>query len=1450
MRLFSSRFAAYALTCALFAGVSVEASAEIKFNAVVSSPTANAGVYTFGTDSYSPKLIKNNVFASGGGLAHDNGYYYAVRMETVMGITAVEQKSYDMSTWETDDTYTGKIEDVATASTYDQDFGLGYGCYFNEDGETFRFCLINVPYFGKTKIADLQKPWAACAFNSKGVLYALDDDGDLYTVNTTNGALTLVGSTGVSTEWITGGMIDKATDTMIYATKTDDTAALYTIDLATAKATKLYDLVNAEQLNGFFPIPAEYGANVPAASSSSLSLSVSGTALNGTIAFYPPRNAYDGTAKDGNLTYHLYDNGKEILSGETAYKGSRTSIPFELQEGGYHRFAISFSDENGEGPKKYADVKYFGMDTPKAPASLTYSYADGKVTVRWGGVSSGLHNGTIDRTNLVYRVTRWPEGKVITPEDQKTTSFVDEIPTPATRTAYWYTVEAVTGDLVSPTTTSTKFELGPIAPPYHTNFDISSDFFGYSTLNNGADTKKWEWSSDKCARVSTSAKPADNYLLLPVLNLKAGQSYEFTIETRSYSASYTEEFEVVGGKIPTVEGLTETVIEKTTVNGSESKPFTGTITALEDGDYYVAIHATTPTNGGYLYVTSIDIASGVSELAPGAVTDLKATAAANGAHSVTVTFKTPAVTLGDKELTEILKVEIYRDGELLTTMEENVAPGTEVTYTDDKDLTCGLHSYSAIAYNKYGAGSEIKVDVFVGFSAPKAVESVSMTEPQNGHVIATWPAVTEDSDGRALTDKDVKYNVYMYLAGDTYLIEEGVTGTSFEYEPFAQFEGFDSQRFVQTLVEAETEGGKSKIVPSLQTPVGTPYSTPWSESFADCTVQSIFANQIISGTDKWTLATSSDFGFEPADGDKGMMYFEGYGRAACALLTGKIDLGEMIAPAFVFQTYHYAMSGGEPNENVLEVEVRTDGGYTNVLTTTLAALGNPGNWVKVTIPLDEYAGQVVQLRVAMYNNTCAFSALDDMKVTSVAPFNLTLRSVTSPLTVEPNEEFSISADVENMGTDRALGWDATLIRDGEPVETISGPALDPEAKTTITFNQTLSVLEVGTHEYSVEIEFGADMFMGDNVKDVTVEVRNNSLPVPTALTATADNANNAVALTWTAPESPIDIIPTTENFDAPALSWATSVPGWKFIDADKGVIGSIGNKQLPVTGLQSFFVFDNTLPALQVGNVAAFNAHSGTQYLCSMYSTRAGKGISNDDWAITPELAGEPQVISLWASSFPCDPDQPQYLETFQLLYSTTGTEIADFKLIEEFRNIPPQWKEYSAYVPEGAKYFAIRCVSDYQYMLFVDDVKFKAKNGDTETMDVKGYNLYRDGRKLNTSLITATTYSDKDVNMEGKYTYRVSSVYDKGESLASDEAFIDLALSSVNAIEADAVVINAVKGGVEVNGAYGLTISIFSLEGTLIKQIEGTGSDFVALPRGIYAVKAGSVTTKLLVKE
>lgn len=1434
----------FAGMAALLMMSATQAEAQFKFNAVVSFPTESAGVYGFSTAEYNPTQIKRNVYASGGGIAYSDGYYYGVRMETMMGITAVAQTSYNMSSWEVDENYTGKITDVATAVAYNPDYGTAYGCYFNEDGETFRFCSVNVPYWGKTKIADLPKAWGACAIDDNGILYAIDEDGLLGIVNTDNGEFTEIGPTGLTTEWITGGIIDTTTGQLLYAIKNSSEAALYSVNLTTAKATKLYDLDNEEQLGGFFVPAKTYEAKAPGAAYSAPSPSFSNGSLTGTVRIAGPSACVDGSTGSGDITYHLYANGKEIATGTRAYGSySYTTVNVELPAEGSYCFAVSFSNEAGEGPRKYSDVKYIGMDTPKAPASVSVSYANGAATVKWGAVSSGLHNGTIDRANLIYRVTRWPEGIVVSPADLTTATFTDEIAMPENRTAYWYTVETVTGDKVSPAAKSASFELGPIQPPYSTEFANANDFIGYTSLS--PDGKLWQYNSSyKCAYVSTSAKPADNWLILPVARLNAGCSYGFTMNAHSYSNSYTEQFEVRFGTEPTVEAMTRTAIAETSVTGSTPTSFSGNITADEDGLYYIGIHATTPSNGGYLYVDAIAINTGISHRAPAAVTDLVVTPGKNGAHTVNATFTTPVATIGGEQLDAITRIDLLCDSEIVGSITEGISTGTTMDIADNA-APAGLHTYSIICHNSDGAGTEASAEIFIGFSAPVATDLVTMTEPRQGHVLAVWSPVTKDTEGNTLSQGDVTYNIYEYLAGDLYTIAEGIEGTSYEYDAFAEFPGFDDQRFVQTIVEAVTEGGVSRKVPSAMTPVGRPYCAPWSESFANCSVNSIFANEKIKGDDIWQMVAADDFGTVPADNDGGMMYFEAYGGGSCGLITGKIDLGDIISPAFIFQVYNYLSSS--PNENIVTVDVNAGDGYVNAFTSTVMECGTPGEWNKVTVPLDEYAGQTVQLRISATNKTFGFTHIDDLRVTSVATHNLGISAISAPRSVERNTDFSISVEIENLGLERALGYKVNLFRNDDFVASLNGQALEPEAKTAFTFTDNVDVHAPEELLYTVEIEYGPDMFAGDNTRTATVLARTSALPAVNDLDGIAENGT--VRLSWSQPADLSVGALETETFDAPSLSWATQVEGWTFYDLDGGTIGGIGNKQLPVSGRQSFFVFDNTLPALQTGNVAAFNAHSGNQYLCSMYSKKGSSFIQSDDWAVSPELSGEPQVITLYATSFPSDPDQPQYLETFQLLSSTTGNNPEDFTLIEEFANIPAQWRQYSAYLPEGTRYFAIRCVSLDQYMLFVDDVCFAAKNGNTTPVTLKGYNVYRDGVRLNAEPVTETAFSDSDIKDNSVYNYTVTGVYAEGESNRSNSVTVDTSGSGIADITASGITITATEGFAIVTGAEGLPVEVFTAEGKTVTILTGKARTAIPLAKGFYIVKAGATAAKIVVK-
>lgn len=54
------------------------------------------------------------------------------------------------------------------------------------------------------------------------------------------------------------------------------------------------------------------------------------------------------------------------------------------------------------------------------------------------------------------------------------------------------------------------------------------------------------------------------------------------------------------------------------------------------------------------------------------------------------------------------------------------------------------------------------------------------------------------------------------------------------------------------------------------------------------------------------------------------------------------------------------------------------------------------------------------------------------------------------------------------------------------------------------------------------------------------------------------------------------------------------------------------------------------------------------------------------------------------------------------------------------------------------------------------------------------GYNIYRDGEKINSSVVTGKSYTDV-CEVPGLHIYRVSSVYDAGESVLSDETSVNI---------------------------------------------------------------------------
>lgn len=61
-----------------------------------------------------------------------------------------------------------------------------------------------------------------------------------------------------------------------------------------------------------------------------------------------------------------------------------------------------------------------------------------------------------------------------------------------------------------------------------------------------------------------------------------------------------------------------------------------------------------------------------------------------------------------------------------------------------------------------------------------------------------------------------------------------------------------------------------------------------------------------------------------------------------------------------------------------------------------------------------------------------------------------------------------------------------------------------------------------------------------------------------------------------------------------------------------------------------------------------------------------------------------------------------------------------------------------------------------------------------SETIKLNGFNLYRDGEKINENLLSGFAYQDQALSA-GSYEYQVSAVYNNGEEVESEPCFLDL---------------------------------------------------------------------------
>lgn len=1329
----------------------------------------------------------------------------------------------------------------------------------NNDNTGWYMLDMTVPSF--TLIAQPQIAVRGVACSDQGQYYAIDADGKLYKVAKTTGEFTEVGNTGAKSEFRTTAAYDELSGMIFYVTVNEEGSSLYRIDPATAVGTKVYDFPQLLQLTNLYFPPREARDKAPAMPEN-MTVNFPQGSLTGAVEFDIPAMTYDDEPAEGRLAYKVMftwtansqtgEKESKEFTGSAAY-GEHVAETVTLPAARRYDIKVCCTNEAGTGPWTKTITKYLGPDAPDTPYSFKGVYEDGKWKLTWGAHSTtGSNGGDIDPNTVQYILTFMPEGRQII-TDPGATSYEEEMAEPKEFAKYYWTCQALLGEVKASNIRSTdKVGLGNIYPYWSddlTSYTTSTKkdaLAGFQVLDLAEKHGDWSWVSPQWINHAHWRGVDENsYLVFPKVYLYGGRYYTFNFTAGKYGSAYgNPEIRVVMGTAPTEEGLNEKVLMENTAltkvasyvnRGETGEKYSVSFMPEHDGVYYLAIHHCNKDDGSVkgnaglynLRVGGFEITSPIIPGAPQEVINLAATPDVDGGKSVTLSFTCPRENMGGTALMGMTRAEIKR-GDLMVAD----VPLTGSTFKWlDSEPAMGDNSYTVTPYNNDGAGNPTTVSCYVGMTVPADVAELKAEETETkGTVKLTWTAVEKDKNGK--NAQNVRYAIVRNIGGENEIVAENLKTT--EYTD--KVTNGEQTMAVYGVKAVTAEGVSDNWAASKTLLLGNAYNTPYVESINQGEPSSLLIAEASSSYGRWELFYDDDLaGVESVDHDNGFIGFNSQiSGTQGALTTGRIAVPkELENPVFTF--YYFLMPQGR---NTIDVLIRTDDNpeYQHLYTFTAGPDG-PG-WQVCAVDMTPFLGKTVRMTLLVSTVSHTFTLIDRLALQRMADVDMNNVTIAAPAKSGLNEEVEVTVGFMNAALKPAKDYTVELMRNGEKIDEIAGEELGICERGSVTFTDVIPQTAGDFVEYEAKVVIAGDENEADNCsrKAAVVTVIKPELPVATALKADR-SSETEVILQWAAPDMdtrPLETV--TEGFEGHKTG-DKDIAGWINLDRDGRAIGFGGSSNIKFPGLVKD---ESPAPWLAVNDTEnnCDPAHGGNVFMGACYLTDRS---TNDDWLISPELSGKAQTISLWAKSY----TNFYGGDRIEVLYSMSGTDPKDFEEAFSYPYVPVAWTECKVDLPEGARHFAIRCTSIYQIMLCVDDVTYSPKGAALVAMDLLGYNIWRDGKRVNEQPVTDTNFKD-NVPANEVYNYQVTAVYDRGESAAC-QAVSAGKYSSVGNIGVDGASVYVSDGAIVVENAGDSPVSISRVDGSVVYT--GRGDACVDVSGAVYIVTVGTKAVKVMVR-
>lgn len=1424
------------------------------------SPYTDFGVYQIPTnDAMTFIPVKTGPWARGGAVFHNGIYYMHCYDEDDYSDECV---GYDLETgkekyWTDVNVYTVGM-DVWENQVYGIVWKKGSG------GGTYSLCKINHKpedddndaKVTTNTIAELRGHFSGFAIDGEGQAYTLKssyDEGDyseayLYKIDLQTGALSKVGEELGYDYYVkqTSMAFERQSGRLFLTMETWDRSGLYEVDTDSGEADLLYEFPHFERVVGLY-IPPLPEPGTPA-EATNLTCSFPNGGFQGTFSFTVPTVTYGGDPASGQVSYKVLLGSQNIKEG-TAQVGETVTVDATVNASGYYEFSVILSNSLGSGP--VATYKtYIGSGVPNTPeVSLTRN--GDNMAISWNTVNSTVEGGFIDASAVKYTVKRYPGGDVVA-QNLTATNYTDNLPTPDDGIFnYYYTVTAHNNDVYSAEGKSNEITVGNgYKVPYSYDFNDPYQFQYYTVVDANNDSYTWSLIQNELFLRTIIGGHGDDWVITPGIYLEKDKMYSFEFDVKCISASTPTRLEVCWGQGTTPEAMTNVALEpfNTYTDDVTFKRIKARIIPSESGYYNMGVHGINEVMSSlnYSHLDNFQVVEGID--VPAAPNNFTVEPGKDAALEATVSFLVPDKFFSGNNITSNEKIIIYQDGLEVATLPSE-APKTAVskTFTVDQD---GEYTFSARAYVVVN-GTELEGDlisstVYIGIDYPETPAHFTMSEPETpGLVHMEWDAVTKDVRGATLPN--VLYNVYKIEGNSTVPRGYQLTSPSHDYRLVKE----GSQEFVQMAVAAVSIRGEGQkaIINGF---VGDPY-----EGYAESFVNGLTRHDIAINYENyyeerpfWAICTNSTIdGLVSSDRDNGFIAMQAsYSKEAASLMLGKISLKGMNHPVVSYYTYNIEGSGANPlDENVIKVFAREFGStedYKEISSIKVCDTGEKESWNKVVADLNGYKDKVVEVKIGITVENMSLTTLDNIKVADKVAKDLAV-ILEAPEYVMPDSEVELVATVRNEADENAGAYTVKFKKDGNVIfKSIDFDGLVCGGSTMAKVSYPVSAIAEEPLLFTAEVVFAGDENTDNNVSDEVVVTPSVSL-YPEPFNLEGEILDEGVNISWTAPDlTTIRSLNVSETFESGKFG-DTTFGDWTFVDVDGKPIGTgygMSGAPIVVPGVTegktkaSFIVHDSSLSNL--GDLSS--SHSGSKSLASFYTYEE---VDKDDWAISPLLSGDAQTVSFFARSY-----VDYYPERMEVWYSTSSVNPDDFVRIEDatVAVVPAEWTRYDIALPQGAKHFAIRnnTIGDNQFIFFIDDASFVA-GLDFSGLTLKGYNVYRNGMRLNDAPIVECKYLDTDLLPQNNI-YTVTAVYDEGESKGSES--VSLVPSSIGDMTGD-ILVSTLPGRIIITGATDDLISIFSLDGSTIAT--GLTGDFieVEVSFGVYVVQIGHKTYKVVVK-